>query len=109
MTTIDLSSYNLSELKGLHHEIDNMIRERRQQDMRAAREKILAMAQELGISVDELIASSEKKLKKASDQKTQARYQNPNNIDQTWSGRGRQPKWIVEGLANGKTLESYRI
>lgn len=27
----------------------------------------------------------------------------------TWTGRGRSPKWIVEGLAAGKTREDFAI
>jgi DNA-binding protein H-NS len=34
------------------------------------------------------------------------RYQNPHNAAQTWSGRGKQPQWIEELLAQGETLES---
>jgi len=34
------------------------------------------------------------------------KYQNPNNAAQTWSGRGKQPAWVAEALAQGKTLES---
>jgi DNA-binding protein H-NS len=34
------------------------------------------------------------------------KYQNPNNAAQTWSGKGKQPKWVEEVLAQGYTLES---
>lgn len=29
--------------------------------------------------------------------------------DQTWTGRGRQPKWVDEYLASGKNLEDVRV
>ncbi|HUW29014.1 MAG TPA: H-NS histone family protein [Sulfuriferula sp.] len=32
-----------------------------------------------------------------------ARYRNAEG--KTWSGRGRKPKWVVEAMAAGKTLE----
>ena len=32
-------------------------------------------------------------------------YHNPTNGSQTWSGRGRQPSWILDALAHGLTLE----
>ena len=32
------------------------------------------------------------------------RYRNPGNASQTWSGRGRQPSWILDALAAGLTL-----
>ena len=34
------------------------------------------------------------------------KYQNPNNAAQTWSGKGNQPAWVTQALAQGKTLES---
>jgi DNA-binding protein H-NS len=33
------------------------------------------------------------------------KYQNPNNAAQTWSGKGKQPQWVEEVLAQGKRLE----
>lgn len=32
-------------------------------------------------------------------------YQNPKNPEQTWKGHGRQPQWIKDELATGKTLK----
>jgi DNA-binding protein H-NS len=34
------------------------------------------------------------------------KYQNPDNAAQTWSGKGKQPKWVEDALASGRTLES---
>ncbi len=33
------------------------------------------------------------------------RYRNPWNASQTWSGRGRQPSWVLDARAVGLTLE----
>lgn len=32
-------------------------------------------------------------------------YQNPKNPDQTWKGHGRQPQWVKDELAAGKTMK----
>lgn len=109
MATIDLSGYNLAELKGLQHDIEREIKSRQHQDLQKAREQILAIAQEAGVSVEELLAAGGKKSKTGKGQKVQARYQNPSDNSQTWTGRGRQPKWIAEGLAKGKALDDFRI
>lgn len=109
MATIDLSSYNLGELKGLHHEIEREVKGRQQSDLAKARQQILAIAQEAGISVEELLSTDTKKSNKTKGQKVQAQYQNPANKAQTWSGRGRQPKWIAEGVAGGRQLADFRI
>jgi len=34
------------------------------------------------------------------------KYQNPNNAAQTWSGKGKQPHWLEEMLAQGHSLTS---
>jgi DNA-binding protein H-NS len=109
MANIDLSGYNLGELKGLQHDIEKEIKNRQHQDLQKAREQILAIAQEAGVSVEELLAASGKKSKSSKGQKVQARYQNPGDNSQTWTGRGRQPKWIAEGLASGKSMDDFRI
>jgi len=112
MKTIDLSGYNLSELKGLQFDIEKTIKERQQDEVRKAREQIQAIAQSLGVSVEELLSASGKSGaagKRGTGTKVEAQYQNPANSSQTWTGRGRQPKWIAEGIAGGKKLEEFKI
>lgn len=60
MTNIDLSSYNLSELKGLQHDIEKEMKSRQYQDVQKARERILAIAQEAGVSLKELLDAGTK-------------------------------------------------
>jgi DNA-binding protein H-NS len=36
-------------------------------------------------------------------------YRHPENADQTWSGRGRQPDWMKEALAAGKSKDDFLI
>lgn len=109
MATIDLSDYNLNELKALQHDTEKEIKDRQQQEMKKAREQILAIAQNLGVPVEELLADTTRKSKTDRPEKVQPQYKNPADSSQTWSGRGRQPKWIVDGLANGKKLDEFRI
>jgi DNA-binding protein H-NS len=106
MATIDLSNYDLSGLKRLQQDIEKEIRDRQQQEVKKAREQILAIAQDLGVSFEDLFANTAKKTKA---ERAQAQYKNPADSAQTWSGRGRQPKWIVDGLANGRKLDEFRI
>jgi len=40
----------------------------------------------------------------ATDVRT-ARYRHPDNVNQTWSGRGRKPAWVVEWLENGGSMD----
>ncbi|QNA89408.1 H-NS histone family protein [Massilia sp. Dwa41.01b] len=109
MAKTDLSGYNLSELKGLQFEIEKEIKERQRQEVKEARERILAIAQDLGVSVEELLAGSVGKAKGGSGKKVAAQYRNPADENQTWTGRGRQPKWVAEAIKGGKNLDDLRI
>ena len=113
MSKIDLSGYNLAELKGLQFDIEKAIKERQQGDVKKAREQILKIAQELGVSVEDLLGGgggkSGGKGKGSTGAKVAPQYQNPADASQTWSGRGRQPKFVVNTIENGGTLEDLRI
>jgi DNA-binding protein H-NS len=41
--------------------------------------------------------------------KVQPKYRNPENPEETWSGRGRKPRWVEMALANDRTLEDLAI
>src|SRR5689334_6347026 len=38
-----------------------------------------------------------------------AKYRNPDNASETWSGRGRQPKWVDQKVKGGVKLEDLLI
>lgn len=113
MSKIDLSGYNLAELKGLQFDIEKAIKDRQNGDLKKAREEIQAIAQRLGVSVEALLGGSggkaAGKAKGGTGVKVEAQYQNPADKSQTWSGRGRQPKFVVNTIENGGTLEDLRI
>jgi len=100
MAAIDLSDYSLGELKGLQFDVEKEIKQRQKQEMGKARARILEIAQGAGVEVGTLLTDGAKGA---------ARYRNPDDDAQTWSGRGRQPKWIAEALASGRTLADFRI
>lgn len=37
------------------------------------------------------------------------KYRNPRNPEETWAGRGKQPRWLVAQLRTGRKLEDFRI
>ena len=41
--------------------------------------------------------------------KSEIRFRNPLNPNMGWSGKGRKPGWIVEGLAAGKSLQDFAV
>ncbi len=47
--------------------------------------------------------------KKRRSRASKVKYRSPDKKSLTWSGMGRQPKWIAELLASGKTLDDLRV
>jgi len=37
------------------------------------------------------------------------KFINPANPSETWSGRGRQPRWLTAQLRSGKRIDDFRI
>lgn len=101
MAQINLSDYDFGELKGLLFEVEQELKERRKAQVHEARTRIASIAQGVGLPLDGLLGG-------AKAAKVAAPYRNPADAAQTWSGRGRQPKWIAEALAAGRSLDEFR-
>lgn len=69
---------------------------------------MFAIAEIHGISFEEVIALHGGKGRK-SVAKAHAKYANPEDPNQTWSGRGRKPARVHEALQSGKTFEDLEI
>ena len=37
------------------------------------------------------------------------KFRNPNDQSETWSGRGKQPRWLTEQLRSGKRMGDFKI
>lgn len=108
--TIDLSPLSVEELNALIAEAQQLIKAKRKSSIKQARAKIEQMAAELGVTVEELLTvkaegSADAKTRK----KVEPRYQNSQNAEETWTGRGKQPRWLASQLAGGKKLEDFLI
>jgi DNA-binding protein H-NS len=47
--------------------------------------------------------------RKLTTRKLPPTHRNPSNGAETWTGRGRKPRWLVAALKAGKTIEQCRI
>lgn len=70
--------------------------------------EMLAIAERHGVAFEEVIALHGGKGRKSSA-KAAAKYVNPADPSQTWSGRGRKPGWVHEALKAGKSIEDLEI
>ena len=106
MTTIDLDKMDLQELRDLRKKLDKTIENyetRKRQDALAAAENA---AKENGFSLSELMGE---KKGRAARSANPPKFRHPENPEQTWTGKGRQPGWIKQALDGGASLEDFRI
>ncbi len=101
---IDLGKLSLDELKSLKKDVDKAITGFKSRQRAEALKEVQAVAKKHGISVDELLGKKGGKKAKAP-----AKYKNPANASDTWSGRGRQPAWFKAAVSAGKAPESLEI
>jgi DNA-binding protein H-NS len=105
----DLSNYSLAQLRELQSQVAEQIEVRQGENVAAVRQQIVALAESVGMTVDQIMSAKgtrEKKLKKT----IAARYRHPEDTSKQWTGRGRKPRWIQEYLdASGKDIDSLLI
>lgn len=104
---MDLSGLSVKDLYALQEQVKQALKEREHQEQNKAREQILAIAQNAGISLKDLLGNA--RVKSGAVKKVAVRYRNPNDASLQWTGRGRQPKWVQEWLASGKTLDALHV
>lgn len=114
MVKIDLDTLSLAELKELQGDLEKAIDHAEKRERKEALEKLEAQALEMGFTFAELVATKEGKTgagRKPSRPRAPSfpKYRHPDDPGITWTGRGRQPNWIKEGLAEGKSLDDFLI
>jgi len=102
---IDLETLSLKDLKQLQKDVTVAIEQYKDRERRKALAEVEAFARERGLTPADLSDISLKRSRKPAAPK----YANPADRSQTWTGRGRQPRWVVAALADGKALEDLAI
>lgn len=101
----DLSNFTLAQLRDLRTQVTEQIKAREKEEIAKVQQQILALAQSVGKTVEEIMS-----LKGAKSTKPVAvRYQHPQDSSKQWTGRGRQPKWVKEWVEGGKSLEELLV
>jgi len=104
---MDLSNMASPELRNLAEQIKRELKQREGEDKQKAREQIFAIAQQVGVPLKDLLIGFPGTRNKGG--KVEARYRNPANASELWTGRGRQPKWVKDWVDGGKSMDDLRI
>ncbi len=98
-----LDEYSNKELAEMIPIIQKKIKQNEKAEKEALKKQITALVAKGGYTLDEIMGGA--KIKRP----VKPKYQNPNDASQTWTGRGRKPKWVIELLKSGMQLEDFVI
>lgn len=102
---IELNSMTLKELKELHSQTAKAIATFEDRKKKDALAELEERAKSLGFTLAELTGAAPTR-KRAP---VAAKYANPANKSETWSGRGRKPRWFEAALKAGKSEKDLSI
>jgi DNA-binding protein H-NS len=105
---IDISKLNEARLTALMGRIQARLSELQLERVARVRDKVMAMITLEGLDYAELMehTTGARRKKRA---KVKPKYRNPANASETWSGRGRQPRWFAAAIKAGKKENSLLL
>jgi DNA-binding protein H-NS len=106
---MNLTDMSVEQLQQLQDQIGREIKLRRARDKKEVLSKIRAMAAAGGYTLEELVAGAAASDVVKAGRTVAPKYRHHQNPDLTWTGRGKQPRWIAEYLAAGKSLSDLLI
>ena len=103
---MNIDALDLKELKELQIQVARAIASYESRKRKEAVAALEESARQHGFNLPDLVESlgTVRKRKPAN-----AKYANPANPSETWTGRGRKPRWIEAALASGKSIDDLLI
>jgi DNA-binding protein H-NS len=102
----DLTKLSEAELQAVIEKAEKALKERQAIKRKEVIAQIKELAASIGVNVE--IHESDKHGDKKNN-KVAARYRNPADALETWSGRGLAPKWMQALVASGHNKSEFEI
>ena len=106
---MDLKAMSDRDLKTLARRVGREQERRKRKERTATLRKLRSIAKDAGYSLEELVGAkpAPKPIKRRA--KAKVKFRNPQDATQTWSGRGRRPRWLEAEIKAGKKIESFAV
>ncbi|MDN6308739.1 H-NS histone family protein [Psychrobacter sp.] len=101
---IDLDTLDVDELRVITENAQRIIAKKQHQRLYDAYRQFEEIAEGCNTTIEEILKAGETLEKKRS-----IKYRNTDNDEETWTGRGRKPTWLVEALASGRDIEEFAV
>ncbi|WP_209598638.1 H-NS histone family protein [Ruegeria sp. HKCCSP351] len=103
---INLEQMSRKDLMALRDDVEKALVGAEKRERREALKAAEKAAAEFGYSLSELSGDAPRASKQ---KKKKEKYRNPANPEQTWTGRGRKPKWVHDALQAGADISDLEI
>ena len=103
---ISLEKMSRKDLIELRDQVEKALKSAEKRERKEALKAAEKAAAEFGFSLSELSPGASGQSKAG---KSNAKYKNPANPEQTWSGRGRKPQWVHDALKAGSDISDLEI
>jgi DNA-binding protein H-NS len=90
-----LEKMSYAELADMQSQIDRLKIEKQSAERNAVRQRLVDVAKEHGFDIHDLFGKGRKGT-------VAVKYRDPKNPENTWTGRGRMPRWMVAATKGGK-------
>lgn len=104
MAKNDFSGMTLKQMIDMHKNLGDAIEDKRKEEREDTRRALEELAVKRGFSVADFFGPA---LKKGG--KVAVKFVNPDNRSETWTGRGRTPRWLAEKLKKGGKIDQFKI
>ncbi|WP_170606022.1 H-NS histone family protein [Ruegeria arenilitoris] len=103
---INLEKKSRKELLELMIQVEKALKDAETRERKEALRAAEKAAAEYGFSLADLSSEQSRSTK---GKKAKAKYRNPADPSQTWTGRGRKPQWIHDALKAGADISDLEI
>jgi DNA-binding protein H-NS len=100
----DLEKMSLKELQELEQKVKKAKSSVHERGRSALLRKLESIADAAGYKISDLFGGRSSKGRKLA-----AKYANPDDSSETWTGRGRRPRWLTARLKAGEKAEKFLI
>src|SRR5947207_9941193 len=107
----NLDAMSIDEMWQLHEEISAVLSIRLTSEKRELEKRLAQLRREKQMRQSESADSQAKNAprERRAYPRVFPKYRNPNEPSETWSGRGKQPRWLTAALKTGHRIEEFMI
>lgn len=106
MAAVNVDRMSLKEINDLEAKIAKAKSAAREKAKSDLKDRIDRLVEGSGFTIAELYGFAARGRGRS---KSAAKYANPENKTETWTGRGRKPNWLVARLKKGAKIDDFAI